>query len=79
MPRYYFDIRDSRGICRDDEGIELGCFEDALAQVQCLLPNLASDEAPRGDLSQVSCDVRDETGHVAYRAELTIKGERDPA
>ncbi len=79
MPRFYFDVTDARGHHRDDQGDELGGFEDARMQCQVILPDIAREELPDGELHVVTCEVRDETGRVVYRGRLTYEGTRDPA
>lgn len=78
MPRYYFDVRDSKGFLQDDVGDTFDTFEEARAQCQSLLPDIAREELPDGDLHIITCDVRDQTGDVVYRGELTYRGTRDP-
>lgn len=76
MPRYYFDVRDGRGFHRDEIGDDFPNFEEARAQCQSLLPDIARDELPDGELHTVTCDIRDETDRVIYRGELTYQGTR---
>jgi hypothetical protein len=76
MARYFFDVRDGDGFHRDTIGDEFASFEDARDQAQALLPNIAREELPDGELHQITCDVRDETGRVVYRGELTYQGTR---
>lgn len=74
MPRYFFDVHDGQGFHRDDVGDEFDGFDDARQQCQALLPDIARDELPDGDLHEISCDVRDETGRVVYRGEMIYRG-----
>lgn len=78
MPRYYFDITKDGQHHRDEVGDACEDFEDARAQAQVMLPDITKEELPDGDLHQIRCDVRDETGRVVYRAEITFQGTRDP-
>lgn len=78
MPRFYFDIHDSRGFHRDEFGEDLDGFEAARAQCQSLLPDIAREELPDGELHTITCDVRDETDRVVYRGKLTYEGTRNP-
>ena len=78
MPRYYFDIRDAGGFHRDEVGDEFDSFDCARQQAQSLLPDIAREELPDGELHIVSCDVRDEAFRVVYRGKLTFEGTRDP-
>ena len=38
------------------------------------LPDIARDELPDSEHHEISCDMRDETGRVVYRGELTYRG-----
>lgn len=76
MPRYYFDVEDSKGLHRDEIGDEMEDFEEARAQAQALLPDIARDELPDGELHTVTCEVRDEIDCVVYRGKLTYEGTR---
>lgn len=78
MPRYYFDVNDSSGFHRDEVGDEFASFEDARTQCQSLLPDIAREELPDGDLHTVTCNVRDDTGRIVYRGEITYRGILDP-
>lgn len=75
MPRYYFDITDSGGHHRDDTGVDLADFEEAREQAQGLLPDIAREQLPDGELHSITCDVRDEAGRVVYRGTITYQGE----
>ena len=76
MPRYFFDVRDNSGFNRDEFGDVFGSFDEARIQAQSLLPDIAREELPDGELHQITCDVRDEAGETVYRGELTYRGTR---
>lgn len=76
MPRYFFDVSDGEGHHRDEFGSECDDFEDARQQCQGLLPDIAREELPDGELHTISCDVRDESGRVVYRGRITFEGTR---
>ena len=78
MPRYYFDITDNRGPHRDEFGTDLSDFEEAREHCQSLLPDIAREELPDGELHIITCDVRDDTGRVVYRGKITYEGKCDP-
>ena len=78
MPRYFFDVRDSKGYHPDDYGTECADTEEARQQCQGLLPDIAREELPDGDLHIITCDVRDETDRTVYRGKLTYEGIRNP-
>ena len=50
--------------------------EEARQQAQSLLPDLARDELPDGELHTVACEVRDGSGRIVYRGRLTYEGVR---
>ena len=79
MPRYFFDVRDSRGFHRDEIGNDCDGFDDARNQCQGFLPDIAREELPDGELHTITCDVRDEADRVVYRGRLTFEGTKDPA
>ncbi len=79
MPRYCFDIRNDQGLNRDEVGEELASFEDAREQCRDLLPDIAREELPDGELHTITCDVRDAADRVVYRGRLTFEGTKDPA
>lgn len=76
MTRYYFDVTNSSGFHRDDHGDDLGSFEEAREQCQSLLPDIAREELPDGELHTITCDVRDEAKRLIYRGRLTYEGTR---
>lgn len=78
MVRYYFDVRDGSGFHRDEFGDEFASFEEARMQAQSLLPDIAREEMPDGELHVITCDVRDEADRNVYRGRLTYEGMRDP-
>lgn len=79
MARYYFDVCDSKGLHHDEVGVELADLEEARVECQGLLPDIAREELPDGELHTVTCNVRDEAGRVVYRGKITYEGTRDPS
>ncbi len=79
MPRYFFDISDAKGFHRDEFGNEFVSLDEARDQAQSLLPDIAREELPDGELHQITCEVRDDTGRIVYRGKLTYEGTRGPA
>ena len=43
-----------------------------------MLPDIAREELPDGELHTITCEVRDEAGDIIYRGELTYRGTRFP-
>lgn len=75
MPRYYFDITDHGGHHEDDVGVDLADFEEAREQAQGLLPDIAREQLPDGELHTIVCEVRDDAGRIVYRGRITYQGE----
>lgn len=78
MPLYYFDVISGGLLYRDEFGTDLADFEEAREQAQCILPDVAENELPFGEYISFVREVRDETGRIVCRGELTYRGERDP-
>ncbi|QDF39380.1 hypothetical protein FJN17_18430 [Bradyrhizobium symbiodeficiens] len=67
MPRYYFDLRDDKGIALDEEGLELSSPRAARAEAAKSVADMARDavfSAPNGGRQQMVIDVRDTSGPV---------------
>ncbi len=76
MPRFFFDVRDAKGFHRDEIGDDFASFEEARDQAQSLLPDIAREELPDGELHRISCEVREGSGRIVYRGQLTFEGTR---
>ena len=79
MPWFFFDVRDCKGLHHDEHGEQFDSFEEAREQCQALLPDIAREELPDGELHTITCNVRDEADRVVYRGRITFEGTRDPA
>ncbi len=75
MPRFYFDIYNIKGFLRDDFGDIFVSFEEAREQAQSLLPDIAREELPDGEIHEIMCQVRNEASRIVYRAKLTLRAE----
>ncbi|KRP93183.1 hypothetical protein GPL17_14530 [Bradyrhizobium yuanmingense] len=68
MARYYFDLRDDKGIALDEEGLELSSPRAVQAEAAKSVADLARDallSAPlTGDRRELAIDVRDASGPV---------------
>ncbi len=78
MPRYFFDTTHAGQTTRDDVGIDLPGLEAARSRVAAVLPDLMRRGSPDGEAHTSACDVREESGNVVYRGELTYRGTRNP-
>ena len=76
MPRFFFDVRDAAGFYRDEIGDEFVSFDEARDQAQVILPDIAREQLPDGELHVITCDVRDALGRMVYRGKLTFEGTR---
>ena len=77
MPKFFFDVQDGNGFHEDCIGDVFDSLEDAVAQAQCILPAIARDEMPSGDLHDFKCDVRDDASRIVYRGNLSYRGSRE--
>ncbi|MGI4766113.1 MAG: DUF6894 family protein [Janthinobacterium lividum] len=78
MPRFYFDVHNAAGYCRDEFGDEFVNFEEARSMAQLLLPDIARGGPLANESCQISCDVRDETDRIVYRGEVFFRGVKYP-
>lgn len=78
MPRFYFDLDDGDHRTIDDEGMELTSLDEAKRRAIAVLPAMARDVLPDGDIHVVVADVRDESGRGRIRATLTLVVETQP-
>lgn len=76
MPRYFFDVTDATGFHRDQAGDDCADVEEAREQCQLLLPDIAREELPDGELHRITCEVRDEANRTVYRGTITFEGTR---
>ncbi len=76
MTRFFFDVRSSKGLQRDEIGEEFADFEEARKRAQVLLPGITQQDLPDGELHQILCEVRNEAGKMVYRGALTFRGTR---
>ncbi|WP_128926938.1 DUF6894 family protein [Bradyrhizobium guangxiense] len=68
MPRYYFDLRDDKGIAPDEEGLELSSPRAVQAEAAKSVADFARDAIlsapPSGGRQTMAIDVRDDKGPV---------------
>ncbi len=75
MPRFYFDIEDAGCHHRDHDGFELADLASARDEAIGTLHDVARDKLPDTDRWEMLTSVRDETGHVVFRATLSFSFE----
>lgn len=76
MPRYFFDTTDAGKTIRDNIGIDLADVEAARKHVGKILPNLARNGLPDGEIHTFECNARDEMGTIVYHGDLTYRGTK---
>lgn len=76
MPRYYFDTVENGRSSRDEVGIDLPDDEAAREYVGTVLPDMAHNGLPDGDIHTFECTARDAAGRTVYHAEMTYHGHR---
>ena len=68
MPRYYFDLRDEKGVALDEEGLDLASTRAVQAEAAKSVADMARDAvlsaASTGGRQTMAIDVRDEAGPV---------------
>ncbi|WP_440641668.1 DUF6894 family protein [Bradyrhizobium sp. PUT101] len=68
MPRYYFDLRDEKGIALDEEGLELSGPRAVQAEAAKSVADMARDAVLSalltGGRQEMAIDVRDAGGPV---------------
>lgn len=77
MPQYYFDVRDSRGLVRDEEGMELPDRAQAEREAFLALVEMSKLLEDEDFPQRVTIDIRTAKGRVAV-AKLALDLERLP-
>lgn len=75
MQRYTIDTDDDDLFVSGDAGDDLSCPHAARRAALAVLPDMARQKMPDGDLRTFRSTVRDETGREIYTATLTLVGE----
>ena len=79
MPRYYFDVSDRKGSHRDDVGEDFVNFEEAIAQAQAILPDIAREEMPDGDQHDICLQRKDRSRSPRLSRKTYVPRETVPA
>jgi hypothetical protein len=72
MPRYFFDTYDGDRFLPDDVGLEFAGLDEAKAEAQRALPEMAREVLPDGNHRSFVVSVRDEAGTVRIRMSLSL-------
>lgn len=75
MPRYTIDTNDDDLLVVGDDAEGLTDIEAARRAALSVLPEMAREKVSDGDRRTFCASVRDEEGHVVYKATLTLVGE----
>jgi hypothetical protein len=72
MPRFYFDTYDGDRFLLDEAGVEFETLEEAKAEAQRSLPEMAREELPCSNHRTFVVSVRNEAGGVVVRMSLSL-------
>jgi hypothetical protein len=75
VPRFYFDIDDGKVFLEDMDGLELASIEEAKAEGQKALAEVAKDALPDGDHRDFQATIRGENGEQLLRVKLLLRVE----
>jgi hypothetical protein len=75
MPRYFFDVINSQGPMRDDEGLELPTAEAVTSTAALMLLDLARDEIVHQQNLTVSVRVRDDHDLHIFASRLGLTSQ----
>lgn len=76
MLKYFFDVRDAKGTHRDNVGDDFVDFEEARDHAQAIISDIVREELPDGERCEVVCEIRNQSGGIVYRGEITYQGTR---
>lgn len=74
MARFFIDTHDGNEEHVDTDGYDLESAEAARRAALRGLAEAIDDTLPDGDHREFSVQVRDETGHLLYRATMKLEG-----
>lgn len=74
MARFFIDTHDGDEEHVDTDGYDLESAEAARRAALRGLAEAIDDTLPDGDHREFSVQVRDETGHLVYRATMKLEG-----
>ncbi len=77
MPRYYFDIRDGRVLCPDEEGLELANWRAAEVEAAMSLAGMAKEHAALDRPRPMGIEVRTDEGPLFQVAFVFEAARRD--
>ena len=78
MPRFFFDIRDSDGLFRDDTGLELESMDVAVGMARRTLSDMVRDAFRDPETTELAVKIRDGSeGPVVLTVTLETRDEAD--
>ena len=79
MPRYFIDTDDGDLFLKDEEGLDLSSLREARVQAQGALADLAREKIARaGSQWSMTTSVRNESGKIVVRADLSLAVQEEP-
>ena len=76
MPRYYFDIREGARFTPGDEGLEFPDLKAAEQEAREAAASIAQHLLPKGDLPEVTLELRNEHGQRVLTVTVTMRVDR---
>jgi hypothetical protein len=73
MARYYFDIRDGRGLLRDEDGSDFNNLDIAVRAAVLSAGEISRNMLAKGNICDVVVEVRDEQHVQVFAATASIK------
>ncbi|MGT2481640.1 DUF6894 family protein [Methylobacterium oryzae CBMB20] len=65
--RFYFDLESGEETIRDDDGVEVGSLEEAMAEARSVIAEMADEVCASDPDRSWSLVVRDAAGHAHRR------------
>jgi hypothetical protein len=79
MSRYYFDVREGATFVPDEVGLEFDSLDAAEHEAACTAAEIGRDRLPKGDIREITVEVRNEYGQRVLTATVSLEIHRvDP-
>ncbi|MEE7503844.1 DUF6894 family protein [Methylobacterium sp. C33D] len=65
--RFYFDLESGEETIRDDDGVEVGSLEEAMAEARSVIAEMADEVCAEDPDRSWSLVVRDAAGYARHR------------
>jgi hypothetical protein len=73
VPRFYFDVREGARFTSDDAGLELDSLDAAEYEAACGAAEIGRDQLPKGDIQDITVEVRDEQGQQVMTVKVSME------